>query len=78
MFKNDSVIALANNCLHLRSLGLYYCQNITDRAMYSLAHGESEEQVRNVGIREEQYIEEGLVNLNIDDCDPYSANAQCM
>ncbi|KAJ0551532.1 putative leucine-rich repeat domain superfamily [Helianthus annuus] len=34
----NSVIALANNCLHLRSLNLYYCRNITDRAMYALAH----------------------------------------
>ena len=35
---DDSVIALATRCPHLRSLGLYYCKNITDRAMYSLAH----------------------------------------
>ncbi|XP_019084959.1 PREDICTED: F-box protein SKP2B-like [Camelina sativa] len=33
---DESVVALANRCVHLRSLGLYYCRNITDRAMYSL------------------------------------------
>lgn len=63
-----SVIALANNCLHLHSLGLYYCQNITDRAMYALAHSrvknkhEVWESVRN------RYEEEGLRNLNISQC----------
>ncbi|XP_019089465.1 PREDICTED: F-box protein SKP2B-like [Camelina sativa] len=31
---DESVVALANRCVHLRSLGLYYCRNITDRAMY--------------------------------------------
>ncbi|MBA0876764.1 hypothetical protein Goshw_025858, partial [Gossypium schwendimanii] len=35
---DDSAIALASGCLHLRSLSLYYCGNITDRAMYLLAH----------------------------------------
>lgn len=63
-----SVIALANNCLHLRSLGLYYCQNITDTAMYALAHSRVKnkhdvwESVRN------RYEEEGLRNLNISQC----------
>ncbi|KAI8531464.1 hypothetical protein RHMOL_Rhmol11G0138700 [Rhododendron molle] len=30
LITDDSVIALANNYLHLRSPGLYYCQNIKD------------------------------------------------
>ncbi|KAL5571704.1 hypothetical protein UlMin_021301 [Ulmus minor] len=31
----DSCYSMASRCVHLRSLGLYCCQNITDRAMYS-------------------------------------------
>lgn len=65
---DDSVIALANGCPHLRSLGLYYCRNITDRAIYSLAQSG----VKNKpGIWESmkgRYDEEGLQSLNISQC----------
>lgn len=62
---DDSVVALATRCPHLASLGLYYCQNITDRAMYSLAAQSS--RVRDGG----GYLhkdKEGLRNLNISQC----------
>ncbi|KAJ0258329.1 hypothetical protein HA466_0071370 [Hirschfeldia incana] len=36
LITDEIVVALANRFVHLRSLGLYYCRNITDRAMYSL------------------------------------------
>ena len=68
---DDSVVALANSCRHLRSLGLYYCQNITDRAMYSLAQsrmkGKHEVSWASVKNRYEEE-EEGLTNLNISQC----------
>jgi F-box and leucine-rich repeat protein 1 (S-phase kinase-associated protein 2) len=67
LFIDESVIALANACPRLRSLGLYYCQNITDRAMYSLANN----RVRsNHGSTVKQSTEEkeGLANLNISQC----------
>jgi F-box and leucine-rich repeat protein 1 (S-phase kinase-associated protein 2) len=35
---DESVIVLAKNCLHLRVLGLYGCERITDVAMYSLVN----------------------------------------
>lgn len=60
IISDDSVIALANNCLHLRSLDLYYCQNITDRAMYSLAQSRAKS-------RHEVWAH-GLTNLNISQC----------
>lgn len=65
---DESVVALANNCLHLRSLGLYYCQNITDIAMYSLAQSRVK---NNHGVWKSvknRYEEEGLTNLNISQC----------
>ena len=74
-FSDDSVIALANRCVHLRSLDLYYCQNITDRAMYSLAQS----RVRNkpamwesVEVRND---EEGLRTLNISQCTALTPSA---
>lgn len=67
---DDSVIALADNCLHLRSLGLYYCQNITDRAMYSLAHSRvnNKHEIWKSVKRNMREEEEGLINLNISQC----------
>lgn len=65
---DESVIALANNCLHLRSLGLYYCQNITDRAMYSLAHSRVKNKHEMWESVKSRYEEEGLMNLNISQC----------
>lgn len=66
LFSDEGVVALANNCLHLKSLGLYYCQNITDRAIYSLAQSRVKKQVwASVKTR---YEEEGLTNLNISQC----------
>lgn len=64
---DDSVVALASGCPHLRSLGLYFCKNITDRAMYSLAQSK----VRNrssSSSKKEKGDEEGLKNLNISQC----------
>lgn len=63
---DESVIALANGCPHLRSLDLYYCQNITDRAMYSLANSCVN---HNHGSRRISSIDKGgLMNLNISQC----------
>lgn len=69
MRADESVIALANNCPHLRSLGLYFCQHITDRAMYSLAQS----RVKNkhemwASMKKHRYEDEGLMNLNISQC----------
>ena len=66
---DDSVIALASRCVHLQSLGLYFCQNITDRAMYSLAQS----RVRNKPAAMWESVkgrsdEEGLKTLNISQC----------
>lgn len=64
------MIALANNCRHLRSLGLYYCQNITDKAMYALAQSrvKNEDEVWE-SVKSRRYEEdEGLMNLNISQC----------
>ncbi|KAG8068606.1 hypothetical protein GUJ93_ZPchr0005g14656 [Zizania palustris] len=67
---DDSVIALATGCPHLRSLGLYYCQNITDRAMYSLANSrvKSKRRRRDTERRSSSKEEDGLANLNISQC----------
>ncbi|XP_057468712.1 F-box protein SKP2A-like isoform X2 [Actinidia eriantha] len=65
---NDSVVALANNCLHLRSLGLYYCQNITDKAMYSLAYSRVKNKREMLKSMKNRYEEEGLMNLNVSQC----------
>lgn len=64
-FADESVIALANRCPHLRSLGLYYCQNITDKSMHSLA----ESKVK--GGKEE----DGLRTLNISQCTALTPSA---
>lgn len=66
---DETVIALANNCPHLRSLGLYFCQYITDRAMYSLAQS----RVKNkhemwASMKKHRNEDEGLMNLNISQC----------
>lgn len=73
---DDSVIALANRCLHLMSLGLYYCRNITDRAMYSLAQS----RVKNKpamweSMKKSRYDEEGLKSLNISQCTALTPSA---
>lgn len=71
---DDSVISLANGCRHLRSLGLYYCQNITDRAMYSLAnsrYGRNHEVWESVLSKHG----EGLRNLNVSQCTALTAPA---
>lgn len=65
------MVALAEGCRRLRSLGLYFCQNITDRAMYSLAKvgrrkRELEEEEEEEREREEE--KEGLERLNISQC----------
>ena len=60
---DESVVALANGCPHLRSLGLYFCQNITDRAMYSLANS----RVKSKRGRWDA-VKDGLANLNISQC----------
>lgn len=63
---DDSVIALANRCPHLRSLGLYFCKNITDRAMYSLAQSKVNNKMW--GSVKERNEEDGLKTLNISQC----------
>ncbi|EHA8588397.1 putative F-box protein SKP2B [Cocos nucifera] len=66
---DESVIALANGCPRLRSLGLYYCKNITDRAMYSLANSRVKSKHGLWGAMKNNSDEkEGLVNLNISQC----------
>jgi F-box and leucine-rich repeat protein 1 (S-phase kinase-associated protein 2) len=69
------VVALANGCLHLRSLGLYYCQNITDRAMYSLAansrvrsRGRGWDATAKSGGGGKDRERDGLASLNISQC----------
>ncbi|XP_026664927.2 F-box protein SKP2A-like isoform X2 [Phoenix dactylifera] len=66
---DESVIALANGCPRLRSLGLYYCQNITDRAMYSLANSrvKSKRELRGP-MQNSSDEKEGLMKLNISQC----------
>ena len=70
---DDSVIALANRCPRLRSLGLYYCKNITDRAMYSLAH--SKVNKRMWGSVKGGNDEDGLRTLNISQCTALTPSA---
>lgn len=65
---DDSVIALANRCVHLRSLGLYYCQNITDRAMYSLAQSRVKNKPAMWESVNGRNDEDGLRTLNISQC----------
>lgn len=77
---DESVIALANGCLHLRSLGLYYCQNITDRAMYSLAANSRVRSKHGLWDSMQQSSsrdndKEGLMNLNISQCTALTPNA---
>jgi F-box and leucine-rich repeat protein 1 (S-phase kinase-associated protein 2) len=67
LFIDESVIALANGCPRLRSLGLYYCQNITDRAMYSLANSRVRSN-RGPTVKKSTEEKEGLANLNISQC----------
>ena len=72
---DDSVIALANECLHLKSLGLYYCQNITDRAMYSLAHNRVKNKPSMRQSMKGKYDEKGLRSLNISQCTALTPSA---
>lgn len=65
-FADESVTTLAHRCLHLKSLGLYYCQNITDDAMYSLAFRDRRRDIK---------PGEGLVNLNISQCTALTPDA---
>lgn len=66
---DESVIALANNCMHVRSLGLYYCQNITDQAIYALAHSRAKNKQKVWGsVRTSDEEGFGLKNLNISQC----------
>ncbi|GAV74516.1 LOW QUALITY PROTEIN: LRR_6 domain-containing protein, partial [Cephalotus follicularis] len=65
---DSSVIALANRCSCLRSLGLYYCQNITDRAIYSLAQSRAKNKGGMWQSIKGSYDEEGLRSLNISQC----------
>ncbi|OIW14467.1 hypothetical protein TanjilG_19883 [Lupinus angustifolius] len=69
---DDSVVALANRC-HLSSLGLYYCKNITDRAMYSLAQSK----VNNKMVRTVKGTsnDDGLRTLNISQCTALTPSA---
>lgn len=55
-------------CPHLRSLGLYYCQNITDRAMYSLAHSCIKNKPTKWGTGKGKNDDDGLRTLNISQC----------
>ncbi|KAJ0727140.1 putative leucine-rich repeat domain superfamily [Helianthus annuus] len=57
------------HCLHLTSLDLYYCRNITDRAMYALAHirVKNRNQMWN-GVKTGDEDENGLMSLNISQC----------
>jgi F-box and leucine-rich repeat protein 1 (S-phase kinase-associated protein 2) len=70
---DDSVIALANRCPHLRSLGLYFCKNITDNAMYSLA--QSKVKNRMWGSVKGGNDEDGLRTLNISQCTALTPSA---
>lgn len=65
---DNSVIALATRCVHLRSLGLYYCQNITDRAMYSLAQSRVKNKPAMWESMKGRNDEDGLRTLNISQC----------
>lgn len=71
---DESVIALANCCPRLRSLDLYYCQNITDKAMYSLANSrvKSRCELWQNDISDDKG---GLMNLNISQCTALTAPA---
>ena len=71
---DDSVIALANNCPHLKSLGLYYCKNITDRAMYSLAKSKVNNKMWG-SVKEKNDNEDGLRTLNISQCTALTPSA---
>lgn len=73
LISDDSVIALANRCPHLRSLGLYFCKNITDNAMYSLA--QSKVKNRMWGAVKGGNEEDGLRNLNISQCTSLTPSA---
>ncbi|KAK9096256.1 hypothetical protein Sjap_021753 [Stephania japonica] len=71
---DDSIVALAEGCFYLRSLDLYQCHNITDRAMYSLANRRmtsKRDLWKPVGSR----YDEGLVNLNLGQCTGLTAQA---
>lgn len=78
---DESVIALANGCPRLRSLGLYYCQNITDRAMYTLANSRvKSKHCTWASIHGSTNDEDGLMNLNISQCTaltPLAVQAVC-
>jgi F-box and leucine-rich repeat protein 1 (S-phase kinase-associated protein 2) len=73
LIADDSVIALANRCPHLRSLGLYFCKNITDNAMYSLA--QSKVKNRMWGSVKGGNDEDGLRTLNISQCTALTPSA---
>jgi F-box and leucine-rich repeat protein 1 (S-phase kinase-associated protein 2) len=70
---DDSVIALADRCPHLRSLGLYFCKNITDRAMYSLAQSKVNNKMW--GSVNGGNDEDGLRTLNISQCTSLTPSA---
>ncbi|KAF9682694.1 hypothetical protein SADUNF_Sadunf05G0135300 [Salix dunnii] len=67
-FPYESVIALANSCPHLVSLGLYYCRNITDIAMYSLVQNRVKNKLAMWESMKGRCDEEGLRSLNISQC----------
>lgn len=70
------MVALADWCVHLRSLGLYYCRNITDRAMYSLAQsGVKNKPGLWKSVKKGIYDEEGLTSLNISQCTALTPSA---
>lgn len=77
MIADDSVIALANRCPHLRSLGLYFCKNITDRAMYSLAQSKVNNRMWGSSVKGGRGDDgdEGLRTLNISQCTALTPSA---
>lgn len=75
LLADDSVIALANRCPHLRSLGLYYCRNITDRAMYSLAQSKVNNRMMWGSSVKGGNDEDGLRTLNISQCTALTPSA---
>ncbi|XVE60212.1 hypothetical protein DITRI_Ditri05aG0109800 [Diplodiscus trichospermus] len=72
---DDSVIALANKCLHLTSLGHYCGRNITYRAMYWLTHSRVKNKPSMWQSMKGRYDEEGIRSLNISQCTALTPSA---
>ncbi|KAG6497979.1 hypothetical protein ZIOFF_045885 [Zingiber officinale] len=59
---------------HLRSLGLYYCKNVTDRAMYSLGNNRTKRKLERP-CQDNSREQDGIVNLNVNQCTTLTATA---